>query len=80
MILWKQAKKKLKSVLEQRLTVLFPQQKSVVFSTTLLLFFKIYFYPASATTSFTSGIILFIIPSTPTFKVIIEEGQPEQLP
>jgi hypothetical protein len=37
-------------------------------------------YSASATTSFTSGIILFIIPSIPAFKVIIEEGQPLQLP
>jgi len=37
-------------------------------------------YSASAITSFTSGIILFIIPSIPAFKVIIEEGQPLQLP
>ncbi len=33
-------------------------------------------YSASATTSFTSGIIRFIIPSMPVFRVIIEEGQP----
>ncbi len=39
-----------------------------------------YFYSASATTSFTSGIILFIIPSIPAFKVIMEDGQPLQLP
>src|SRR5205085_2045241 len=37
-------------------------------------------HSASATTSLTSGIILFIIPSIPAFKVIIEEGQPLQLP
>lgn len=37
-------------------------------------------YSASATTSLTSGIILFIIPSIPAFNVIIEEGQPEQEP
>ena len=37
-------------------------------------------YSASATTSLTSGIILFIIPSIPAFKVTIEEGQPLQLP
>lgn len=37
-------------------------------------------YPTSATTSFTSGIMRFIIPSIPAFKVIIDEGQPEQLP
>lgn len=37
-------------------------------------------YSASATTSFTSGIILFIIPSIPAFRVIIEEGQPEHEP
>ena len=34
----------------------------------------------SAITSFTSGIILFIMPSIPAFRVIIEEGQPLQLP
>lgn len=33
-------------------------------------------YSASATTSFTSGIIRFIIPSIPAFKVIIDDGQP----
>ncbi len=38
------------------------------------------FYSASATTSVTSGIILFIIPSMPAFNVIIEDGQPLQLP
>ena len=38
------------------------------------------YYSASATTSFTSGIILFIIPSMPDFNVIIEEGHPLQLP
>ena len=37
-------------------------------------------YSASATTSLTSGIIRFIIPSIPAFSVIIEEGQPEQEP
>src|SRR6266498_5200469 len=37
-------------------------------------------YSDSATTSFTSGIIRFIIPSIPAFKVIIDEGQPLQLP
>ena len=37
-------------------------------------------YSASATTSFTSGIIRFIIPSIPAFNVIIDEGQPEQEP
>ena len=37
-------------------------------------------YSASATTSFTSGIIRFIMPSIPAFKVIIDEGHPLQLP
>ena len=37
-------------------------------------------YSASATTSFTSGIILFIMPSIPAFNVIIDEGHPLQLP
>ena len=37
-------------------------------------------YSASATTSLTSGIIRFIIPSMPAFRVIMEEGQPEQDP
>ncbi len=37
-------------------------------------------YSASATTSFTSGIIRFIIPSMPLFSVIIDEGQPEHEP
>src|ERR1022692_1671776 len=40
----------------------------------------VYCYSASATTSFTSGIILFIIPSMPAFNVIMEDGQPEQDP
>ncbi len=38
------------------------------------------YYSLSATTSFTSGIIRFIMPSMPLFKVIIDEGQPEQEP
>ena len=38
------------------------------------------YYSASATTSFTSGIMRFIIPSMPAFNVIIDEGQPLQLP
>ena len=48
----------------------------------LLKIYKIYkmAYLDSATTSLTSGIILFIIPSIPAFKVIIEDGQPLQLP
>lgn len=37
-------------------------------------------YSASATTSFTSGIIRFIIPSMPAFNVMVEEGHPLQLP
>ena len=37
-------------------------------------------YSASATTSLTSGIIRFIMPSIPAFNVIIEDGQPEQEP
>ena len=37
-------------------------------------------YSASATTSFTSGIIRFIIPSIPAFRVIMDEGHPEQEP
>ena len=37
-------------------------------------------YSASATTSLTSGIIRFIMPSMPAFRVIMEEGQPEQDP
>lgn len=37
-------------------------------------------YSASATTSFTSGIIRFIMPSMPALSVIMLEGQPEQLP
>ena len=37
-------------------------------------------YSASATTSFTSGIIRFIIPSIPALRVIMLEGQPLQLP
>lgn len=37
-------------------------------------------YSASATTSWTSGIMRFIMPSIPAFKVIIEEGHPEQEP
>jgi hypothetical protein len=37
-------------------------------------------YSASATTSFTSGIIRFIIPSIPAFSVIIDDGHPEQDP
>jgi hypothetical protein len=37
-------------------------------------------YSDSATTSFTSGIILFIMPSIPALRVIIEEGHPLQLP
>src|SRR6188768_3453482 len=37
-------------------------------------------YSASATTSFTSGIIRFIIPSIPAFNVIMLEGHPLQLP
>ncbi|SHF86567.1 hypothetical protein SAMN05444008_11342 [Cnuella takakiae] len=38
------------------------------------------YYSASATTSFTSGIIRFIMPSIPAFSVIMLEGQPEQEP
>ncbi len=37
-------------------------------------------YSASATTSLTSGIILFIMPSIPAFRVIMDEGHPEQDP
>lgn len=37
-------------------------------------------YSASAMTSFTSGIMRFIMPSMPLFSVIIDEGQPEQEP
>ena len=37
-------------------------------------------YSASATTSLTSGIMRFIMPSIPAFRVIMEEGQPEQEP
>ena len=37
-------------------------------------------YSASATTSLTSGIIRFIMPSIPALRVIIEDGQPEQEP
>lgn len=37
-------------------------------------------YSASAITSRTSGIMRFIMPSIPAFRVIIEEGQPEQEP
>ena len=38
------------------------------------------FYSASATTSFTSGIMRFIMPSIPALSVIMEDGQPLQLP
>lgn len=37
-------------------------------------------YSASATTSLTSGIMRFIMPSIPAFRVIMDEGQPEQEP
>ncbi len=37
-------------------------------------------YSASATTSRTSGIMRFIMPSIPAFRVIMEEGHPEQEP
>ena len=43
-------------------------------------FMYLFLYSDSATTSFTSGIIRFIMPSIPAFKVIIEDGQPLQLP
>ena len=46
----------------------------------LFYLYKKFSYSASATTSFTSGIILFIMPSIPAFKVIILLGQPLQLP
>ena len=37
-------------------------------------------YSASATTSFTSGSMRLSIASIPSFKVAVEEGQPEQAP
>ncbi len=37
-------------------------------------------YSASATTSLTSGIMRFIMPSIPAFRVIMEDGHPEQEP
>jgi hypothetical protein len=45
-----------------------------------LFFITIKNHSASATTSFTSGIILFIMPSMPALSVIMLEGQPLQLP
>lgn len=48
--------------------------------TTLTNVFILMNYSASATTSFTSGIMRFIIPSIPAFNVIMEEGHPLQLP
>src|ERR1700742_2094019 len=42
--------------------------------------YELLHYSASATTSLTSGIMRFIMPSIPAFSVIMEEGQPEQDP
>src|SRR5690606_1622388 len=52
-----------------------PTKKGKIIQSSLFSFLFLY-YSASATTSSTSGTILFSKPSIPAFKVMVDDGQP----